>query len=173
MHDPEEPDLERMRAVIERAVARACPRRFADRRQDIVQAALLKVLEIHRRGEADAASKPSYLWQVAHSATVDEIRRVARRREVPLDPPDSPGSAAATLASPSDDIARRDLGREIQDCLERLDEPRRLAASLHLHGFSAAEAAVALRWSLSRARNLVFRGIGDLRRCLEGKGIHP
>jgi len=173
MHDPGGLDLERMRAVLERAVARACPRRLADRREDIVQAALLKVIEIHRRGEAEALSKPSYLWQVAYSATVDEIRRIARRKEVSFDAPDSPGAAAESLAALGDDIARRDLGREIHDCLERLDEPRRLAASLHLHGFSAPEAAVALRWTLSRARNLVFRGIGDLRRCLEGKGIHP
>jgi len=173
MHDPGGPDLERMRAVLERAVARVCPRRYADLRQDLVQAAMLKVLEIHRRGEADAVSKSSYLWQVAYSATVDEIRRIARRREVDMDGPGSSGSAAESLAAPSDDFARRDLGREIQDCLARLDEPRRLAASLHLHGFSAAESARALSWSLSRARNLIFRGIGDLRRCLEEKGIRP
>jgi len=170
MADLSEPELQRMRQVLERAVRRSCPARFADHRQDIVQAALLKVVEIHRRGEAAAVVKASYLWQVAFTASVDEIRRIARRKEVSMNASD-PAVDLQPVAP--DDVARRALGGEIRDCLERLIEPRRIAAVLSLSGFGSEEAARAVGWSVKRMRNLIFRGIGDLRRCLELKGVRP
>lgn len=173
MQDPTGPELQRMRQVLERAVTRACPPRFADHRPDIVQAALVKILEVCRRGEAETAAGASYLWRVAYGATIDELRRIGRRREVRLDGAGEGEPSLESVPAAADDVARRALGREIQACLERLIEPRRIAATLHLCGFGSEEAARSVGWSVKRVRNLTFRGIGDLRRCLEKKGIRP
>lgn len=88
--------------------------------------------------------------------TIDELRRL-RKRPVPVADPD--GETAP----------RSDLAVELNDCFEHLAEPRRLAVGLHLQGFSTQEAARALGWDEKRVRNLVFRGMVDLRQCLEGK----
>ncbi|MGH8636053.1 MAG: hypothetical protein ACREUZ_02855, partial [Burkholderiales bacterium] len=58
-------------------------------RDDVVQAAGMRVVQIldklQARGEGDPHFSSSYLYKVAHSALVDEIRRVRRRRETDLD----------------------------------------------------------------------------------------
>lgn len=165
--------IDRISEVLARAVERTCPRWLADRRDDIVQAAAIKVVEVLRRGEHPQIRCASYLWQVAHSAIVDEIRRVQRRRELGLDDLEAPALPATSAPDPERAAAGRELGWAIQYCLERLLEPRRLAVTLHLHGFAAHEAVRVLGWDLKRVRNLTYRGLADLRTCLESKGITP
>lgn len=173
MPDEDGIDYDRVRAVLERAVARACPPRLADRRDDIVQAALLKLLEMQRRGEAGAVPGSSYLWQVAHTVTVDELRRLSRRREVGMDGANGADPIVVPSVPASGAETTIDLRRQIRACLAGLNEARRVAATLHLMGFHSEEAARALGWSVKRVRNATFRGLGDLRRCLSRKGIRP
>jgi RNA polymerase sigma-70 factor (ECF subfamily) len=133
----------------------------------------MRVMEILRRREGNEGLNSSYLWKAAYSATVDEIRRQRRRREVSLDA----DAVEATLPSPRpgpEDAGRgREIARELQDCLGRLVEPRRLALVLHLQGHTGPEAAQLLGWSEKRVENLIYRGLADLRRCLEQKGLRP
>jgi RNA polymerase sigma-70 factor, ECF subfamily len=158
-------DAERLREVLVRAVARVCPASLAGQRDDIVQNALMRVLPgIGRPGEQEPVRTSSYLWQAAYTATVDEIRRRTRRREVALEAPAVERPAAE--ADPN-------LGLEIRDCLGRLAPPRRRAVGLYLLGFEAQESARALGWRVKQMQNLTYRGLADLRRCLEAKGIRP
>lgn len=166
-------DCARVRVQLARAVARVCPSWLSAQAEDIVQAALIRVMEIMGRREGKDGLNSSYLWKAAYSATVDEIRRQRRRREVPLEV----GAVDATLATPQpgpEDAGRgREIARELQDCLGRLGEPRRLALVLHLQGHSGPEAARLLGWSEKRVENLIYRGLADVRRCLEEKGLRP
>ena len=43
----------------------------------------------------------------------------------------------------------------------------------YLNGDSIKEMMGLLAWDERRVRNLLFRGIKDLRRCLTSKGIQP
>lgn len=171
-----EGDYASLRAELEKAVRRLCPPWLADRREDLVQAALLRLLEIERRsaaaGEKNRELAPSYLWRTATTALIDEIRRLRRRQEVELDdsaqaavPSDEPGAARL--------LAAREIGRGLRDCLQRMVEARRLAVTLHLQGYPVNEAAALLDWDIKKVYNLVHRGLGDLRGCLKGKGIEP
>lgn len=160
-----------LRAELARAVARVCPRWLADRAEDIVQVAMMRVLEVLRRSEGTAALSSSYLRKAAYSAAVDEIRRLRRRREVPLeeesaeiDPPDAG-------PDPERSMAGREVGQAIRECLGRMVWPRRLAVTLHLQGHSVAEAARLLGWEIKRTENLVYRGLADLRGCLAARGM--
>lgn len=163
-----------LRAVLQRAVRRVCPRWLADRSEDLVQVAMIKVLEARGRGEGLAGMPASYFYKVAYTTLIDEIRRLRRRPEVPLDenPADSPGLAAAS-GNPEDLAAASEVGGAIQACLLGLAEPRRLAVTLHLQGHTVAQAAAILGWDAKRTDNLVYRGLADLRRCLEAKGVTP
>lgn len=167
------PDLEQLRQKLARAVERVCPPALAAQREDIIQAALIKVSELLRRGEHNEIRTSSYLWQVAYSATVDEIRRATRRREVGLDLTEE----AVTLRSAAPDPEQRahaaELGETIRECLTGLIRPRRLVVALHLFGVGAEEAVKVLGWDLKRVRNLTYRGLADLRSCLARKGVRP
>jgi RNA polymerase sigma-70 factor, ECF subfamily len=168
-----EEDCARVRAQLARAVARVCPSWLSAQAEDIVQAALLRVMEIMGRREGKESVNSSYLWKAAYSATVDEIRRHRRRREVPLEVGPVEANLATPQPGPEDTDRGREIARELQDCLGRLGEPRRLALVLHLQGHTGPEAARLLGWSEKRVENLIYRGLADVRRCLEEKGLRP
>jgi RNA polymerase sigma-70 factor (ECF subfamily) len=166
-------DHEALRAQLLRAVRHVCPPWLADRAEDIVQVALLRVAEVRRRGETQDPLPSSYVWKVAYSATVDEIRRLRRERTVPLDDAPEAYDVPRADGGPDGDEALRRLGQAIRDCLERLLTPRRITVALHLLGHEPAEIAALEGWDGRRARNLLHRGLTDLRRCLASKGIAP
>jgi RNA polymerase sigma-70 factor (ECF subfamily) len=162
-------ELATLRADLVQAVERVCPPWLSDRREDLVQEALIRVAEIRRR-EPDRELAASYLRRSAYNALVDEIRRLRRRRETPLEseegvlqpPSEAPGPERLSVA--------RQLGREIHDCLTRLVAPRRRAVALYLQGHSGPESAELMGWTPKRTNNLVYRGLDDLRNCLTSKG---
>lgn len=178
---------EALRAELVRAVRRVCPGWLADRRDDLVQVALLRVIEIERRGEGARELAPAYLARTAYCVLIDEIRKLRRRREVPLDPGDRGGGErgdrgdrserswdlAAPQPGPQQVSEAGEIGRGIRACLGRMVAPRRMAVTLHLLGHGVPEVARLLLWSGKRAENLVYRGLDDLRRCLREKGLEP
>ena len=107
-----------------------------------------------------------------YTVTIDEIRAVARRGEVSIDD-DRAAEPVASRADPEQRHLAHELGREILGCLALLARPRRVAVSLYLFGNSGPETARALHWSAKRVNNLVYRGLAELRRCLEAKGVAP
>lgn len=161
-------DIEKLRARVQAAVRRVCPAWLEDRADDIAQTVMIQLTS----GEGDRTFSSIYLARAAHGATVDEIRRVARRRE-------SPGGeegmiqAAAPDAGPERQALAGEIAAGIRACLVRLVRPRRLAVTAYLMGCGVPETAGLLGWDRKRAENLVYRGLADLRRCLSGKGIEP
>jgi RNA polymerase sigma-70 factor, ECF subfamily len=172
-----EDDYELIRSNLVRAVTRVCPPWLASRSEDLVQVALMRVLEVHRRSEGNAQLSPSYLRKVAYSALIDEIRRWRRRKEVPLETDDGGLDPTIERSSGNPDPEERSGGREIgeaiRDCLSHMVGPRRSAVVLHLQGHSVPEIGKLLGWDGKKADNLVYRGMNDLRECLGSKGVKP
>jgi RNA polymerase sigma-70 factor (ECF subfamily) len=167
-------DYTKLRQDFVRAVARLCPSWLSSQRDDLVQAAVMRVMQIMSRQPADSDPEfaSSYLYKVAHSALVDEIRRANRRQETSLDAP-AVDRVAITFDDPERAAASAEIGRHIQACLAAMGRDRRMAVALHLQGHSVPEAARLLDWPAKRTENLVYRGLADLRECLMSKGIEP
>ena len=169
-------DIEELRQTMVRVVARICPAWLSAQRDDVVQAAVMRVVQLLDKlepiGEGDPPFSSSYLFKVAHSALVDEIRRVRRRRETDFDDA-GVAIAAVTVDDPERRAASREVGRGIQSCLLRMKRERRLAVTLYLQGHNVAEAARILDWPVKRTENLIYRGLANLRACLKSKGIEP
>lgn len=172
---PSSQDVEVLRRQLVQAVRRTCPRWLAADADDLVQAALLRVLEIRRKREGEAEFSSFYLRRAAHSAVVDEIRRRRRRAEVPLEPDEGAEPSRPLESSAVPDPERlsesRELGRAVTECLGRMIRPRRLAVTLHLQGHRIREVGDLLGWNAKKAENLIYRGLADLRDCLEDKGF--
>jgi len=165
-------EFERLRRRLARAVDRVCPPWLAEHREDITQNALLQLIRAADRSEGNRDYSTTYLVKVAHGATVDEIRRQARRKELAMGEPASIERVADPEAADVEArAAAEELGRAVRDCLTRLVRDRQLAVTLHLLGCSVAEVAQRLHWNRKRSENLVYRGLADLRRCLAGKGF--
>lgn len=172
--EAEREEYAELREEIVRAVRSICPRWLADRAEDLVQAALLRIFELRQRSEQRQELSTFYLKRVAYSALVDEIRRLERRRETSIENEDGePLPLAATTPDPEKARTGREIGQGIRDCLAALLRPRQLAVTLYLQDVSVVEAARLLGWDLKQTQNLVYRGLGDLRSCLKQKGFHP
>jgi len=154
--DPDPGSLERIRQVLIRAVERHCPPALAAHREDFVQMALVRLLE-RPGGEGTSPRGASYLWRVAYTVVIDEIRRFRRQQR-----------QSEQLAGGAGGAPGPEARSEILDCLGGLQERRRTAVTLHLQGFRTGEVAAALGWTEKQAENLVYRGLADLRACLEG-----
>ena len=166
-------ELEDLRVRILAAVRRACPGRLSAQVDDIVQTVLARLVLAPRSGEGNPRFSAMYIRKAAYGATVDELRRLGRRREDPLDVEAEADRIASRDAGPEKVAASAEIGRGIRECLTRLVRPRRLAVTLYLQGCSVPESAGLLGWSAKRTENLVYRGLADLRRCLTTKGMRP
>lgn len=155
-----------MRHVLERALSRMLPAELAPAREDLIQTALLRILE-RSRGEQEPIRTASYLWRVAFSVSADELRRRRRSGEESMDQTDLELQEAAHAA----DAPPVGFADALRDCIGRLATARRGAVVLHLQGFAATDAARVLRTGEKRVQNLTYRGLADLRDCLSRKGL--
>ena len=169
----EPPEAARILEHLSAAVARICPAWLAGQRQDILHTAWVRVMETQRAAGPVRALNASYLWKAAYSAMVDEIRRrraVAQRSAVV---PDLESLEAPLARGPEAQAGSSETGRCINDCLQRLLPARRRAVTLHLIGYTPVEAGELSGWGVKQTRNLIYRGLADLRACLEAKGVRP
>jgi RNA polymerase sigma-70 factor (ECF subfamily) len=154
-------------------VAQSCPSWLTADSEDLVQVALLRVVDVLRRREEEAALSAFYLKRAAYSAVVDEIRRRRRRREVPIEDELGAVELPTRTPGPGDQAASRELGEAIRGCLGALLVSRRQAVTLRLQGHSVVDVGRLLGWDAKKAENLIYRGMADLRQCLEDKGHAP
>lgn len=132
---------------------------------------MIRVMDWQKKNEDSQGPSSSYLWKVAYSATVDEIRRARRRRENPVEmeilekqgPVDERGPLQAAVSG--------DLAQALNGCLRRLKENRRLIVGFHLLGHTLAESTELSGWDAKKVQNLLYRGLADLRQCLSAKGF--
>jgi RNA polymerase sigma-70 factor (ECF subfamily) len=112
-----------------------------------------------------------YVYRAAVSAARDVLRRRRRaeQRSLPLD--DSPPELMVAAQSPVRTLEREELLRSVERALEALAPPRRVVVRMHLRGYDRDEIAKALGWTDGKTRNLLYRGLADLRRRLEADGV--
>lgn len=167
-----------LKDTLTRAVRRQCPAWLSSDAEDIAQMALTKVIASAKAAEGKPQLSSFYLYKVAHSALVDEIRRRRRRREESLEMAADSGEQLRTHEPPAGgsaaDAARfRELGAAVRACLLSMTRERRMAVVLYLQEHTVPEAARLLGWVVKRTENLVYRGLADLRQCLLTKGYSP
>jgi RNA polymerase sigma-70 factor (ECF subfamily) len=166
-------ELTQLRPALVALVRRVVPRWLRDQSDDIVQSAIAQVLERVQSKGGDFGVASSYLMRAAHNAAIDEIRRRMRRPEVPME--DDAGADAMQTRTPGPGrmAESSEIDRAIRACLATLAAPRRAAVMLFLYGYSLLETEAMSGWGRKRAEHLTYRGLADMKRCLEAKGIAP
>jgi RNA polymerase sigma factor (sigma-70 family) len=102
----------------------------------------------------------SYVHRTATTAAVDLIRRKRVGGErFPLDP-DLPNG---TPSNPETRLEAQEAAERVSTALEKLDERRRPVVRMYLAGYGHKEIAGLLGWSTAATRNLLYRGLADLR----------
>lgn len=170
--------VEEYRRFLSDAVARHCPRDLGIEMDDIVQDASLRLLRAIE-SEREIRDLASYIHRIAATTTIDAIRRARARREEQLrhegaDDDDDRGPHVLPTSpelSPERLAERSELARAIAAAVDALPENRRRAVGLHLEGFTTQEIGDLTGWTEPKARNLVYRGLEDVRETLTAGGI--
>jgi RNA polymerase sigma-70 factor (ECF subfamily) len=115
----------------------------------------------------------SYVYRTASSAALDVLRRRRARQAERHDSIE--GDAVVTLTASNPDPHAALEGSELADRVARaIDEipaSRRPAVRMHLAGYPRQEIAALMGWTEAKTRNLLYRGLADLRERLTAEGI--
>jgi RNA polymerase sigma-70 factor (ECF subfamily) len=129
-------------------------------REELVQDVRIRVWKALDR-EKSPALPSSYMYRLVTSAAVDYLRRRRSRRSdrhLQLE-------RAETVASPAS-TTDDELARVLAEALGTLAPDRRIAVRLHLEGKSLETIAMLLDWTPARARNLLYRGLDEVKSFL-------
>lgn len=170
---PENLDWTRIQNLLNQISRRICPSWPIEKRQDFVQLALLKVMELEHRRPGQTIWTPIYLSRLVRSLLIDEIRRCSRRPEEQLDETIAEGIPAAETTDPERACLGQELGRALRKGLAALSPARREACLLHLSGYDSREIATRLGWQNKKVENAIYRGLADLRASLATRGFVP
>ena len=112
----------------------------------------------------------SYVYRAAISAARDLLRRRRARGAAVTDSVDEHTNIAVS-ATASQETEARDLERQVLDVLDTIPLSRRAVVRMYLSGYERDEIGELLGWSEAKTRNLLYRGLADLRQGLTRKGI--
>ena len=138
---------------------------------EVLQEVRIRLWRALGSAERIASVNTSYVYQTAMSAVCDIVRK---RRNLPLESVETALDHPA-LHTPGADQAleRRELGRQIEQALGTLAPSQRPVVRMYLAGYPQAEIQALLGWSEPKTRNVLYRGLHQLREILSGMGIRP
>ena len=113
----------------------------------------------------------SYVYRAATTAALDLLRRRRARGADVAESVDDHSDQIAAISSASDEAETHDLEAQVISALEALPLSRRTAVRMYLSGYDREEIADLLGWTEAKTRNLLYRGLDDLRGRLNKMGI--
>jgi RNA polymerase sigma-70 factor (ECF subfamily) len=142
---------------------------------EMIQDVRIRLWKALETSEKISTVTASYAYRTAQTAAVDLIRRRRSRRETPLPvTADGPVATLPVVAPPQlDRMTRQEVSAKLEAALEQLARPRRVAVRMYLAGYPREEIAQLLGWTEAKTRNLLYRGLADLREQLTEWGIGP
>jgi RNA polymerase sigma-70 factor (ECF subfamily) len=141
---------------------------------DLVQEVRLRLWKALESGEKILSAPASYIHRTAVSAALDVLRRRRARRETPVRLSRPSGLAVLGESASADRMLEElELQQMVAQALELLIPARRSVVKMYLAGYGREEIADLLGWSEPKTRNLLYRGLADLREQLTRMGIGP
>ena len=134
-----------------------------DSASDVAQETFVKVWD--RRGEWSGGSLRGYLFRVARSVVVDELRRVDARRRAEAK---SPMLFRPGLPTPDQDFRDGFLAARMDQAIQALPARRRETFTLaYLQGFSYEEVSEIMQVSVKTVGNQLTSALRELREALD------
>ncbi len=142
--------------------------------EDLLQEVRLRLWKALASDEKILAAPASYVHRTAVSAALDVLRRRRARRETPARLSRPSGLAALGEAPAADRMLETvELQEQVGRAVEELIPARRSVVKMYLAGYGREEIADLLGWTEPKTRNLLYRGLADLRDKLTARGIGP
>jgi len=135
---------------------------------DIAQEIKIKLWKI-LKSEKKIKNLSSYIRKVIYTTTIDVIRKTRKEREHFFT---KGKEMALKRMSPENSAHQKEIREAVENALESLKEPRRQVVKLYLLEMNINEISDFLNFNKDRTRNLLYRGLADLKEKLKEKGIN-
>lgn len=137
---------------------------------EVLQEVRIRLWQACPTSEQIQALGASYVYRAATSAARDLLRR-RRAKGASLSDSVDEHTNLAVAANASDETDTHDLEQQILAVIDTIPLSRRAVVRMYLSGYEREEIAELLGWSEAKTRNLLYRGLADLRNGLTRKGI--
>jgi RNA polymerase sigma factor (sigma-70 family) len=136
---------------------------------DVFQEVRIKIWKL-LNDEKKIVYYSSYIKKIVNSAVIDHIRKMRRERGLILQQKHITISEWKSTYE-IDRIYDDNLIKIVDETVESLLESRRKVVKLYLLHLTIEEIASYFSWSRHKTRNLLYRGLSDLKKALKEKGI--
>lgn len=138
---------------------------------EVLQDVRIRLWRSQQSSEKIETLGASYLMRVVSSAVIDHLRNQRRRRTTSLEAVAPDGEVPGAFQVPVHDFSEREaLATRLGIALEQLHPNRRVVVQLHLEGYERHEIGRMTGWTEGKVRNLLYRGLDDLRSLLNQEG---
>ncbi len=140
---------------------------------EVMQEVRIRLWRALGQGERIGLVRPLYIRRTAVSAAIDVLRRRRLRREQPVAADEEASPMPPTTDTPQHRAERVELRQRLGQALDALAPARQPVVRMYLAGYNSTEIAEVFGWTEAKARNLLYRGLDDLRARLTALGCHP
>lgn len=127
--------------------------------------------ELESAGEHIAGISASYLHRTALSAAIDMVRRRRARGGDRTTSIEDEHESLSQSHGPEQDLEQSEVAAQVERAIDSIHPSRRPVVRMHLLGHSREEIARLMGWSEAKTRNLLYRGLADVREYLTAQGV--
>ena len=122
-------------------------------------------------GRSDAPSEQFLQSPTSYVYKIDVIRRQRSERVRNTISLEGDAPVLETAPTAQAELEGSELAEQVARAVESIPATRRPAVRMYLAGYAREDIAELMGWSEAKTRNLVYRGLDDLRRELTAMGI--
>ena len=135
---------------------------------DISQDVRIKIWRL-LHSEKNITNYPSYIKKIVNSSVIDQLRKIRREEGIFS----HERQVAENEVVHSIEMARfKSLEEIVGKAVDLVIESRRQVVKLYLLNLSIQEIASYLNWTTDKTRNLLYRGLSDLKKNLKNMDVH-
>ena len=142
---------------------------------EVMQEVRIRLWRSHGSGvegsEQISRAPASYVYRTAVSAALDLLRRRRTQRSGVTVPLEEEDALVHDARGPAGELEASELAAQVARAIETIPASRRPAVRMYLAGYPREEIAALMGWSEAKTRNLLYRGLADLRERLTEQGI--
>jgi RNA polymerase sigma-70 factor (ECF subfamily) len=170
-----ESTIEQFSQLIRSAIRKTSPQIDLSDMDDIEQEVKIKIWREILNSEKEIHNFGSYIWKVTYTTTCRIMKKLFLQRKQLLLHGNSGVSIEdfpqLKIHNPDRQYEKKELIELIRRIVDELIDSRRQVLKLYLMGMDLDEISEFFNWSDAKTRNLLSRGLADLRRGLLDKGI--
>ena len=162
--------------LIRSAIRRTSPQIDESQMDDIEQEVKLKIWKQILKSEKKILDLGSYIWKVTYTTTCRMMKTLMMEKKMAGSQSDElkrndRNTARDNGPSPNHHLEKKEMMEIIKDTIDSLIESRRTVLKLYLMGMDQVEISEFFGWSEGKVRNLISRGISDLRNAIRERGL--